>query len=71
MEVDYESKTISGIKPLTLYAVCKTQLSMITKISVPLSEVDEKFLKELKEKYSSHTYPPGYLGNLLFCFRKS
>lgn len=28
---------------------------MTTKISVPLSEVDEKFLKELKEKYPSHT----------------
>ena len=30
-------------------------MSMTTKISVPLSEVDEKFLKELKEKYPSHT----------------
>ena len=30
-------------------------MSMTTKISVPLSEVDEKFLKELKEKYSIHT----------------
>lgn len=30
-------------------------MSMATRISVPLSEVDEKFLKELKEKYPSHT----------------
>lgn len=28
---------------------------MTTRIRVPLSEIDEKFLQELKEKYSGHT----------------
>jgi hypothetical protein len=28
---------------------------MTTRISVPLSEIDEKFLQELKEKYPGHT----------------